>query len=365
MTKLLERSKTTIDWKRLEQLTQVPGAPGFEHEVRKVMKTYLSQYADEIIQDRLGGVFGVKHGSDYGPKIMVAGHMDEVAFMVTRITEDGFLKFQTLGGWWSHVLLAQRVDVITGTGKRIPGTIGSTPVHLLDRSKVNQVVPVTQMYIDVGAESCEEATEWGIRPGDSAIPVGLYTELEGGKRIMSKAWDNRFGCGMAIELLASLQYERHPNTIYAGATVQEEVGARGASPAASLIKPDLFFAVDVGPAGDTLGIEEGFGHIGKGMLIRLYDKSLITSPGLRDFLLDIAEREKIPYQFFVSRGGTDAGRVHLTGEGVPAAAIGIVGRYIHSHLSIVDKEDIEATKTFLEVVAKELDRSTYESIIYH
>lgn len=365
MTKILERSKELVDWKMFELLTQVPGAPGFESEVRKVMKSYLHDYSDEIIQDRLGGVFGVKRGDSLGPKIMVAGHMDEVAFMVTKITKDGFLKFQTLGGWWSQVLLAQRVDVITRKGKKITGVIGATPVHLLDRASANKVVNIQQMFIDIGARSSEEVEEWGIRPGDCAVPASSFTELEGGKRLMSKAWDNRFGCGMSIELLSSLQYENHPNVIYAGATVQEEVGTRGAAPAANMIKPDLFFAVDVGPAGDTLGIKDGYGHIGKGMLIRIYDRSMITLPGIRDFLLEIAEREKIPYQFFISPGGTDAGRVHLTGQGVPSVAIGIVGRYIHSHLSIVDKEDIEATKQFMVAISKEMDRTNYESIVYH
>ncbi len=366
MTKLLERSELSIDWEMFELLTQVPGAPGFEYEVRKVMKSYLAQYADEIIQDRLGGIYGKKEGNRNGPKILVAGHMDEVAFMITRITEDGFLKFQPLGGWWSHVLLAQRVDVITNKGKRIPGIIGSIPVHLLEQDQKEKLVKTSQMFIDVGAKSREEAEEWGILPGDVAVPFSPYTECEGGKRIMSKAWDNRLGCGIAIELLSGLQDEYHPNILYAGATVQEEVGLRGAAPAAHLIQPDLFFAVDVGPAGDTLGLQDGFGEIGKGMLIRVYDRSMITLPRLRDFLLDIAEREKIPYQFFVSPGGgTDAGRVHVTGKGVPSVAIGVVARYIHTHASIIDKDDVEATKAFVLALAKELDYTTYQSIKNH
>lgn len=366
MTKLLERSKLLIDWEMFELLTQVPGAPGFEFEVRKAMKSYLSRYADEIIQDRLGGIFGIKRGHINGPKVLVAGHMDEVAFMITQITTEGFLKFQPLGGWWSQVLLAQRVDVITSKGKRFPGVIGSTPVHLLDRDQKDKVVKTSQMFIDIGARSREEVEEWGILPGDVAIPFSPYTELEGGKRIMSKAWDNRLGCGMAIELLAGLQNEYHPNILYAGATVQEEVGLRGAAPAAHLIQPDLFFAVDVGPAGDTLGVKDGFGKIGKGVLIRIYDRTMITLPRLRDFLLDIAEKEKIPYQFFISAGGgTDAGRVHSTGRGVPSVAIGVVARYIHTHAAIIDKDDVEATKAFVLALVKALDYTTYRSIISH
>lgn len=366
MTKLLERPRTAVNWGMFESLTQAPGAPGFEFKVKKLMKSYMDDYADEIIYDRLGGIYGKKRGNIDGPKVLVAGHMDEVAFMVTRVTKDGFLKFQPLGGWWSHVLLAQRVEVITSRGKRLQGIIGSIPVHLLEKEQRNKLVQTSQMFIDIGADGEEQVAEWGVRPGDVAIPVSPYTELEGGKRVMSKAWDNRLGCGISIELLSSLQGEHHPNTIYAGATVQEEVGLRGAAPAANLIQPDIFFAVDVGPAGDTLGVNEGFGEIGKGMLIRVYDRSMITAPGVRDFLLDIAEKEKIPYQFFVSAGGgTDAGRVHVTGQGIPSVAIGVCARYIHSHAAIIDKEDVEATKAFVVAMAKALDHSTYETIIRH
>jgi putative aminopeptidase FrvX len=352
-----------IDWKMFEELTQTPGAPGFEREVRQVMRSYLHQYTEEIIQDRLGGIFGVKRGNDGGPKVMVAGHMDEVAFMITRITADGFLRFQPMGGWWSQVMLAQRVDVITRDGKKIHGVIGSTPPHLLSDENRRKPVEPSRMFIDIGAVSEGQVKEWGIRPGDVAVPHCPFVELEGGKRLMSKAWDNRFGCGMAIELLKALQGQEHPNTVYAGATVQEEVGLRGAQTATNLIDPDIFFAVDAGPAGDIPGVKDGFGKLGKGVLIRIYDRSMITLPAMRDFLLDIAETENIPYQFFVSQGGTDAGRVHQSGEGVPSAAVGICARYIHSHAAVVDKDDIEAVKKFLTAIVKRLDRPTYESIL--
>ncbi|MBH8599379.1 M42 family metallopeptidase [Thermoactinomyces sp. CICC 10523] len=353
----------TIQWERFEKLTQTPGAPGFEHEVRKIMRSYISEYTGEIIQDRLGGLFGVKKGDPNGPKVMVASHMDEVAFMVTKITSEGFLKFQPLGGWWSQVMLAQRVDVINRSGKRIPGIIGSIPPHLLSEERRRKPVEIGQMFIDIGAESEEEVREWGIRPGDVAVPHFPFVEMEGGKRLLSKAWDNRFGCGLVLELLDGLKHNHHPNVIYAGATVQEEVGLRGAGTAATLIDPDIFFAVDSGPAGDIPGVNDGLGKIGKGVVIRLYDRSMITLPGMRDFLLDTAESENIPYQFFVSQGGTDAGRAHQTGIGIPSAAIGICARYIHSHAAVVDKEDIEAAKAFAIALMKRLDRAAFEAIL--
>ncbi|TCS93867.1 M42 family metallopeptidase [Hazenella coriacea] len=352
-----------IDWKMYKDLTQTPGAPGFEKEVRQLMRNYLAPYSEKIVQDRLGGIFGIKTGDAKGPKVLVAGHMDEVAFMVTKVTSEGFLKFQTLGGWWSQVLLAQRVDIITSSGKWIPGVIGSIPPHILSDERRKKPVDVSQMFIDIGATSDEQVKEWGIRPGDSIVPHCPFVEMEGGNRLMSKAWDNRFGCGIAVELLKELQDVSHPNILYSGATVQEEVGLRGAATAATMIDPDVFFAVDSGPAGDIPGVKESFGQIGKGVVIRLFDRSMIPLPSMREFLIDVAEQENIPYQFFVSQGGTDAGRVHTINEGVPSAAIGICARYIHSHASIVDKDDIEATKAFAVALLKRLDHTAYESIL--
>jgi putative aminopeptidase FrvX len=352
-----------LNWQIFEELTQVPGAPGFEQEVRRVMHFHLSTYTTEIVSDRLGGIFAVKHGNTSGPKVMVAGHMDEVAFLITKITAEGFLKFQTLGGWWSQVMLAQRVDVVTRSGEKIPGVIGSIPPHLLSEEQKRKPVEFSQMFIDIGAKNDKQVQEWGIFAGDVAVPYGPFTEMEGGVRILSKAWDNRFGCGMAIELLAGLQPITHPNTVYAGATVQEEVGLRGAGVAAHLIKPDVFFAVDAGPAADTPGTEDGFGRLGKGVLIRLLDRTLITSPEMREFLISTAEAENIPYQLFISQGGTDAGAVQRTGYGVPSATIGICARYIHSHTAIADKEDMEATKALIVALVKRLDRTTYASLL--
>jgi putative aminopeptidase FrvX len=352
-----------LNWQIFEELTQIAGAPGFEQEVRRVMHFHLSTYTHEIIQDRLGGIFGVKEGNKSGPKVLVAGHMDEIAFLITKITADGFLKFQTLGGWWSQVMLAQRVDIVTRSGEKVAGVIGSIPPHLLSEKQKQKPVELAQMFIDIGAKNDEQVQEWGISPGDVAVPHGPFIELEGGARILAKAWDNRFGCGIAIELLAGLQQMTHPNIVYAGATVQEEVGLRGAGVAAHLIEPDVFFAVDVGPAADTPGIDNGLGRLGEGVLIRLLDRTSITSPGMREFLLSTAEAENIPYQLFVSQGGTDAGTVQRTRYGVPSATIGICARYIHSHTAIADKEDMEATKKFVIALIKRLDGTAYKSIL--
>lgn len=344
-----------------QTLTETPGAPGFEGEMRKVLKPYLEQYADEVVQDNLGSIFGIKRGNEQGPVIMVAGHLDEVSFMVTQITERGFLRFQTLGSWWQQVLLSQRVQVITTKGP-VPGVIGSVPPHLIKEELRKKATEFEQMFIDIGADSREEAEAMGIRPGQPAVPVCPYTVMASGKRVMAKAWDNRFGCGMAVELLKELQGVAHPNTVYAGASVQEEPGLRGSRTAAQMIGPDLFFAVDAGPAGDIPGVEQGFGKLGKGTLLRIYDRSMIPHLGLRDYVLDTAESHGIPYQFFVSQGGTDAGAVHLTGSGVPSFVIGIPARYIHSHVSVIDTDDYAAAKALLVTLVKNLDRTALTEI---
>jgi putative aminopeptidase FrvX len=347
--------------KLFQRLIEAPGAPGFEHEVRAVMKEELHKVSDEIIQDNLGSIFGIKRGNPQGPRIMVAGHMDEVGFMVTQITEKGFIRFQTLGGWWSQVLLAQRVHIITENGP-VEGVIGSHPPHVLKPEQRKRPMDIKRMFIDIGADDREDAENIGIKQGQPIVPVCPYTPLSNPKKVMAKAWDNRYGCGLAVELLKELQGEHHPNIVYSGANVQEEVGLRGAQTAANMIEPHIFFALDAGPANDTPGVSEGFGKIGKGALLRIYDRSMITHRELRDFILDIAEAENIPYQFFVSQGGTDAGRVHTTGSGVPSAVIGICARYIHSHASIAHLDDIEAAKQLLVTLVKKLDKTTVESI---
>lgn len=342
-------------------LTELPGAPGFEHQVRKFMKEQLAKYADEVIQDRLGSIFGVKRGKEGGPVVMAAGHMDEVGFMVTSITDNGMIRFQPLGGWWNQVLLAQRVEIITDNGP-VPGVIGSIPPHLLDEEKRKKPMEIKNMLIDIGADDREDAEKIGVKPGQQIVPVCPFTPLANRKKIMAKAWDNRFGCGLSIELLKELKDESLPNTLYAGATVQEEVGLRGAQTAASMIRPDIFFALEASPANDMTGDKQEFGRLGKGALIRIYDRTMVSHQGMLEYVLDTAETHRIPYQYFASQGGTDAGRVHTANEGVPSAVIGIPARYIHTSAAIIHTDDYAAAKELLIRLVKGCDRTVWETI---
>src|SRR5690625_4297404 len=323
------------------------------------MTNELEKYADEIIHDHLGGVFGVKHGS--GPKIMVAGHMDEVGFMVTQITDNGMIRFQPLGGWWNQVLLAQRVQVMTKNGP-VVGVIGSIPPHNLTPEQRKKPMEIKNMLIDIGADDKEDAEKIGVRPGQSIVPVCPFTPMANEKKILAKAWDNRYGCGLAIELLKEVHNENLPNTLYSGATVQEEVGLRGAQVAANMIQPDVFYALDASPANDMSGDKNEFGQLGKGALLRIFDRTMITHRGMREFILDTAESNDIPYQYFISQGGTDAGRVHIANDGVPSAVIGICSRYIHTSSSIIHVDDYAAAKELLVNLVKNTDETTVNTL---
>lgn len=342
-------------------LTELPGASGNEHQVREFMKKQLEPLSDEIVQDKLGSIFGVRRGKEEEPTIMVAGHMDEVGFMVTAITDNGMLRFQPLGGWWSQVLLSQIVQIITDNGPVI-GVIGSIPPHLLSESQRKKPMEIKNMLIDIGADNRDDAKKIGIKPGQQIVPLCPFTPMSNPKKILAKAWDNRYGCGLAIELLKELKGETLPNTLYSGATVQEEVGLRGAQTAANMIKPDLFFALDAGPANDMSGDKKEFGQLGKGAVLRIYDRSMVTHRGMREFVLDMAETNQIPYQYFVSQGGTDAGRVHVSNHGVPSTVIGVCSRYIHTSGSIMHVDDYAAAKELLVCLVKACDATTVATI---
>ena len=350
-----------------KDLTDANGIAGNERAPREVMKKYIAPYADTVETDNLGSVIAKKIGDENGPKIVVAGHLDEVGFMVTQIDDKGFIKFQTVGGWWSQVMLAQRVTITTRKGDEVIGVIGSKPPHILPADVRNKVVDIKDMFIDIGAASKDEVLEWGVRPGDMVTPYFEFNVMKNDKYLLAKAWDNRIGCAIAIDVMKALQNEKHPNILYSVGNVQEEVGLRGAKTATHKIQPDIGFAVDVGVAGDTPGVtaKESTSKMGAGPQIVVYDASMVSHRGLREFVLDVADEHNIPYQFeAMAGGGTDAGSIHVTANGVPALSIGIATRYIHSHAGILHRDDYDnAVKLMVEVI-KKLDRDAVNKITF-
>ncbi|MCL6515429.1 MAG: M42 family metallopeptidase [Alicyclobacillus sp.] len=349
----------------IQTLCDAHGVPGHEQQVRKQMEAYLAPLSETLVRDRFGGVVGRKTGDPNGPRVLVAGHLDEIGMMVTRITEEGFLHFQTLGGWWSQVMLAQRVVVLTRQGERV-GVIGSKPPHVLPAEERNKVVKIHDMFIDIGVKDKEEAEALGVRPGDPVVPWSPFTPLANGKFYMGKALDNRLGCATAVELLRALQGAEHPNVVFAGATTQEEVGLRGAQTLVHEVKPDIAIALDVGIAGDTPGIKkhEALSRCGEGPILILYDATMVPNPRFRDFVMDTARDAGIPLQVeVVPGGGTDAGRFQTFGSGVPSVAIGYPTRYIHSHAAVYHQDDFDHGVQLLAELIKRLDRSVLDDIV--
>lgn len=351
----------------LKELTEAKGISGHEKEARAVMEKNIKPYADEVYTDNIGSLIAKKVGQADGPKIMVAGHLDEVGLMVTRIDDKGFLYFQTIGGWWNQVMLAQRVTVMTREGE-LTGIIGSKPPHIMSAEARKKPYDIKDMFIDIGATSKEEAERFGVRPGDSVVPYFEFQPMKNEKLLLAKAWDNRVGCAIAIEVLKQLKDEVHPNVVYGVGTVQEEVGLRGAKTAANLIKPDLSFAVDTGIAGDTPGISanEADSKLGDGPQLIIYDASMISHKELRDFVVTTAEKNEIPFQYAtIAAGGTDSGSIHLTANGVPALSIGVATRYIHSHAAILHQDDLDHAVRLIVEVIKQLDADTVKEITFN
>ncbi len=346
----------------LKKLVDAHGVPGFEDDVATVMQKHMKGVGT-ISKDRLGSFICEQVGEPKGPKVMLAGHLDEVGFMVRSITKEGFVKFLPLGGWWGHVVLAQRLIIKTRKGD-VLGVVGSKPPHELRDEDRKKVLEIKDMYIDVGATSdWDVKKQLDIRPGDPIVPDSAFAVMANPNLLLAKAWDNRIGCALAAETAHRLVGHKHPNTLYTVATVQEEVGLRGAKTSASKVRPDVGIALDVGIAHDTPGTE-GDEKLGGGPLIVIYDATSIPNRRLRDLVMDTAETLKQPLQFeAVERGGTDAGRIHMSGEGVPCLSMGVPARYIHSHVSIIDRRDFEATVKLLVALVKRLDRKTVESLV--
>ncbi len=348
-----------------KELANLNGIAGHEKQVRNYMKKELTKYSDEIIQDKLGGVFGVKKG-EIGPTIMIAGHMDEVGAMVVGITDSGFIKMFAIGGLNPEVFVSQNVEITVDYDKKITGVVGAIPPHM-SRNSEKQEVSFDNLLLDVGADSKEHAIAMGIKVGQQITPVNHYYMTEDGKKVVSKAWDDRVGCAMALEVMKEIGNMKHPNTVIAGGTVQEEVGLRGAKVASTMITPDLFLAVDVSPVGDFLPKNDinANGTLGGGFLIRYYDPRCIMNPEIFRYFEQLAQKNNIKYQYFKSTGGTDAAEAQYAGKGTLATTVGVPGRYIHSTATMIHIEDLKAVKDMLLAIIKDFDKERLQELLGH
>ncbi len=350
--------------KFLKTISELNGVPGNETQVKNFMRDELDGFVDSIEYDGIGSIIGKKVGKEDGPRIMVAGHLDEVGFMVSKITKEGYLKVLPLGGWWSQVVLAQQVTVTTEEGKELHGVIGSKPPHILTPEERNKPTDLKNIFIDLGVDDKEAVEALGVQIGDMVTPYIEYREMANKKYLLGKAWDNRIGCAIAIEVAKNLKAEKHENVLYSVGTVQEEVGLRGAATTSNIVNPDIGIAVDVTIADDIPGGDSEC-KFGAGPAILVYDGATVGHRGLRKQILEVAKKHDIPYQLsYLARGGTDAGRMHLAHDGAPAVSIGIPSRYIHSHTSMIHRDDYENAVKLITELVKTLDRETVNKITY-
>ncbi|MEM3553911.1 MAG: M42 family metallopeptidase [Candidatus Bathyarchaeia archaeon] len=336
----------------LEKLSNACGVAGREEEVRKLMKNMLKPYVDEVKEDKLGNVIGVKKGKKDAPKVMLAAHMDEIGLFVKTISKEGFLQFTKIGGIDDRILLAQKVIVHTEKGP-LHGIIGSKPPHIQKEEERKKVMTYDELFIDIGAENQEEAKKMGVKIGDP-VSFDIKFAKMSDDIVIGKAFDDRVGCAVMVE--AMKQLKEAECTVYAVGTVQEEVGLRGATTAAFGIYPDVGIALDVTIAGDVPGVKEVEAPVKlrKGPSITVADYGLITHPKVLRLLVDVAEENKIPYQLETGlQGSTDAARISLTREGVPSGVISVPTRYIHSPASLLSLKDAEnAVKLTVAAIQK-------------
>ncbi len=348
----------------LKEMSEIFGISGYEDDVVEILKKKFAKHT-KVLRDRIGSVIAQKDGTDDAPKIMFAAHMDEIGFMVKEITKDGYIKFLPIGGWWDGNLPGMRVKIKNKKGELIPGVIGLKPIHELSPEERRKMPELEQMYIDVGAtKNFQPVEKLGIKPGDPIIPVGPFEQMSNSDLLLAKAWDDRMGCALLVDMLDELVAIGHSNKVFLVGTVQEEVGLRGARTSASLIQPDFAFAIDVSICRDTPGNgADTIEKLGAGVAILVYDRTMIPHKKLRDFVIELAETNNIPYHLTSIKGGYDTGAIHLTNFGVPSLALGIPTRYVHSAASIISYEDYENLLKLTTLIVKNLNRDVMEQIL--
>lgn len=340
----------------LARLSEAAGVSGNEKPVRQLLAAAVKDRADDLTSDAMGNLIAHKAaapGGSPGFRVMVAAHMDEVGLMVTDFDSDGSLKFDTVGGVDARVLVGQRVRVGAGGS---PGVIGLKPVHLTDAAERNRVPTTSSLRIDLGSDS-KEAAQKAARRGDYVVFDTAVTDL--GPTLLGKAFDDRAGCALLVELLA----HRYPFDLHAVFTVQEEVGVRGARVAAHNLAPHCALVLECGTTDDTPKEKDDTPvmRLGYGPAITVMDRSLIADRRLVRLLIDTAEAAGIPYQIRAPKGGgTDAGRIHLAREGVPSAVVSMPCRYLHSPHSLLSKADYQHA---FELVRAALQRLKPEILV--
>ncbi len=336
-----------------EELSTLIGVSGHEDDVSNFILSLIEKenLADKAWIDPLGNVLAIKKGTNGKNRILLDAHTDEIGFMISHVERNGFLRFVPVGGWDIRILLGQSVVIRSKTGELFHGIIGSKPPHLTTANDRKKIVDIPEMYIDIGMNSIEEVTDNNVVIGTTGTLFSPFVDFPN-NMVRGKAFDDRTGCNVLIQILRLLkENSSFEDTVLFNFAVQEEIGGRGSITGAFKLEPTIALAIENTTAADVPGIKEAEipVYIGKGPAITVADKSMISSPKINERLVKNAELDKIPYQFKKPMyGGTDAGKIHISREGVPSSVVSVPCRYIHSPTSLLKLEDILNTVHFID-----------------
>jgi endoglucanase len=346
----------------LKTLADAPGPSGFEEPVRKIMVEHMKPLAGKLSYDGLGSVIAVQGSS--GPRIMVDAHMDELGGVIRRVTADGYLTMQMLGGWLDQALVDQRWTIIGSKGP-VRAITGIRDIHILPREEFNKVFPRDSIFLDVGAKNAAEVAAMGIEPGDPVAPDAPFEVLNGTQNYLGKGWDDRVGCAVMIAAMQKLAHAPHPNQILWVATVQEEVGLRGARTASDVVKPEVGIALEGGVTRDAPGVrpEEAQELLGAGPALFLYDSSEMPNRKFVALVKQVAKEKNIPLQADVIQGyGDDSSPIQQSNGGVPTVNLVVPVRYTHSHNGIINRGDFDRMVDLLVAILQSLDAKTVANL---
>lgn len=339
----------------LKKLSEAYGPPNSEGDVRAILRSELKEFADLVREDNMGNLFFYHEGDGRSPLIMLAAHMDEVAFMITHIDKKGFLRFHTLGGITAHVMPGQRI-ILKGSKGDISAIIGTKPPHIMTEEERKKLVSIEDLFMDIGVSSQEEVREKGIEIGTVGVFDVKFRELGNGY-VMGKSFDDRAGCAVMANCFKELKDTAF--RVVGVGTVQEEVGLRGARVAAWQLDLNYSLALEGTFTADVPGSKphQISAKLGEGPVVTIADRTTLTHPRVLSTIVQAAKDRGIPFQFKkILKGGTDAGAIHLTKAGVPSGTVAVPCRYIHGPASVLYDEDfintIRIVNAFVEEISK-------------
>lgn len=329
-------------------LASVDAPSGFEEPMMKILKEELEPYVNSISVSTRGNIIGIKKGiTDDSPSIALVAHMDQIGFLVSYIEERGFIRFRKLGGPVDRAIQGQQLRLITKHGP-IVGVVGIKPGHITPPEESRQIPPIEEMYIDIGVENKKEAEKAGVRVGTPIVYNMPSIILVKPNLIASPSVDNRAGCAALIQIAKHLKGYSHESTIYFVGSVEEEIGWRGAQVALYSVSPDIAVVIDTLPAGwqPDIVMRDLVYEIGKGPAIKVSEISksghIIGHSKVREWLIDTAEKEEIPYQLGAGmRGVSDTAAIQQSGLGIPTASLCLPRRYSHSPIEVFDLNDLQ------------------------